>query len=736
VPTVAEVFALALQQHRAGDLHQAEQLYRIILQADPGHADTHHSLGVLAYGLGHYGQAVVSIRQAISLNPAVAVYHYNLGSAQARLGQVQEAVASYQKALSLQPCFAEASNNLGTTLLDQGQLEEAVQHFRQALRMRPGYFEAHLNLGGALLIQSKPAEAEAQCRQALRIAPDSAEAHNNLGRALQEQGKLEAAVDCFHQALQLKPNSAEMHRNLGNAVRELGKLEEALTWFQRALRLKPDFPVAHNDLGYVLAQQGRLDLAVASFQEALRLQPDLAAAQSNSLVCLNYDPEADPDAVFAEHRRWGQAQESGVRNQGSGIRNQGSGIRGQESGVRNQESGISQQRLTPDTRLLTPEYDPERRLRVGYVSSDLRYHALTHYFEPVLAHHDPVRVEAFCYAEVAHPDAVTTRLQNLAQGWRWTCGLTDAQVAQRIRDDRIDILVDLAGHMSNNRLRVFALKPAPVQATWLGYLNTTGLSGVDYRLTDEVLDPPGEPVRDTEELLRLPGGMCCFAPPADAPAVAPLPAHARGHLTFGSLHSLFKFNARVFNLWSEVLKALPRARLLIFRDTLTSTAQEHFRRQFKERGIAGDRLDLRQGPCTADYLGTYGEIDVSLDVFPWTGGVTTCESLWMGVPVLSLCGVRPVARNTAALLSRVGLTDWVTQTPQEYAALAARWENDLDRLARLRAGLRQRVLASLCDAGRFTRVLEDAYRTMWRRWCTQQGQETPNPKPQIPNQSK
>jgi len=665
--TIAETFDLALQHHQAGNLRQAEQLYRFILQADPWHAAVH--------------------------------------------------------------------NNLGLALAGQGRLDDAMVHYRQTLQLDPNSADANNNLANVLVSQGKPAEAETHCREALRLRPDFPEGLNNLGNALQDQRKLEAAVDSYRRALQLQPNLAEAHYNLGNALRELGKLDEAVTWFQSALRLKPDLPFAHNNLGNAFLKQGRLDLALASFQQALRLQPDLAVAQSNRLFCLNYDAEADPDAVFAEHCRWGHARESGVRNQGSGI---------------------IQHRLTT-------EYDPERRLRIGYVSPDLRYHALTRYFEPALAHHDPRQVEVFCYAELAFPDAVTNRLQNLAQGWRWTCNQTDAQVAERIRGDRIDILLDLAGHTAGNRLGVFAHKPAPVQATWLGYMNTTGLTAVDYRLTDDLLDPPAPtlgkkgvlpllperpggaelqaagafpaPVRDTEELVRLPGGMCCFGPPADAPVVAALPALRRGYLTFGSLHSLFKLNGRVLDLWSQVLKALPSARLLMFRDTLTGTAREHICRQFAERGIAGERLDLRRGSDAPGYLGIYAEIDVGLDTLPYSGGVTTCESLWMGVPVLTLWGVRPAGRNSAALLARAGLADWTVQTPDQYVTLAAGLGNNLERLAQLRTKLRDQVAGTLCDAGRFTRTLEDAYRNMWRRWCIQQRQETPNPKPQIPNKS-
>jgi protein O-GlcNAc transferase len=522
----------------------------------------------------------------------------------------------------------------------------------------------------------------AHLHEAVRIQPAFAEGHNSLGIALQEQGRLDAAVESFQQALRINPSFAEAHNNLGNALDRQSQFDEAVRCYLEAIRLKPGFADAHSNMGRALLRQGQLDLAVASFRQALHLKPDLATALTNLLACSNYDPDADPDTVFAEHCRWGRMQETATS-------------------------------FLPHVNDLAPE----RRLRIGYVSPNLCFHPLTRYLEPVLAHHDPRQFTVLCYAEVHSPDAVTARLQKLVQGWCSTCRMTDTELAQRIRRDRIDILVDLAGHTANNRLGVFAHKPAPVQVTWLGYLNTTGLTTMDYRLTDEMLDPPGQPRRDTEELVRLMGGMCCFAPPADAPAVQPLPALERGQLTFGSLSSLLKLNAAVFDLWGRVLKAVPTSRLLMFHHTLTTGAREHICRQFADRGIVPERLDLRQGSADEGYLRVYDEIDVSLDSFPATGGVTTCESLWMGVPMLTLCGLRPAARNSAALLNRASLGEWAVNRPEDYVAAAVRWANDLEQLAAVRAQLRERMAATLCEARGFTRVLEAAYRTMWEHWC-------------------
>jgi len=698
-----------------GRLEEAVTHWREALRIRPDFPEAHNNLGNALRSQGRLEESVAHCRQAVLIRPDFPEAHNNLGNALADLGLVAEAIACLRLAVDINPGFAAAWSNLGNLLTLQDQFDEAVRCYQQAVRLNPNSADAYFNWGLARAGHDQLDEAVRCFRQALELRPNFAEAFNNLGNALIRQAKFDEGIGCFQEALRHRPNFPEAFSNLGNALVCQNKLEEGISYYRRAIALKPDFAHAHGNLGSAFLRQGRLDEALTSFRQALRLQPDMSLVRSSLLFCSNYDPNADPDAVFAAHRAWGQTM--------CDVRRAMCDVKTGSSDIAHRTSHIAHN-------------DPERPLRIGYVSPDLRFHPLTRYLEPVLAHHDPEQVEVFCYAEGRFGDAVTNRLQKLVPNWRWTSRLSDAQVAEHIRGDKIDILVDLAGHTTNNRLRVFAQKAAPIQATWLGYMNTTGLTTIDYRLTDEVLDPPGQPVRDTEELFRLPGGMCCFAPPEDAPAVTPLPALRRGHLTFGSLHGLLKLNAQVLDLWSQVLQAVPDSRLLMFHDTVVGPAQKRIRRQFVDRGIAGERLDLRQGSRAPGYLGVYEEIDVSLDTFPWTGGVTTCESLWMGVPVLSLCGVRPAGRNSAALLARVGLTDCVAQTPEQYVALALRLRDDLDRLAALRTTLRDRMGATLCDSRRFTRQLEVAYRTMWRRWCSQQHQEIPNPKPQIPNKFK
>lgn len=650
MPTSADLLAAAVRHHQAGQLREAEQLYRQILRGNPAHADALHLLGVIGCQMGHAAPAVDYIGRAIALAPRNPVYHSNLGNALQMLGRLDEAVAAYRRALELQPDFVDAHRNLGKTLQAQGRVDEAEKCYQQVLRLKP----------------------------------DHALAHNDLGMLYKNQGRRQEAVACYRQAVRCQPSLAEAHSNLGNVLKMLGQLEEAEVSCREALRWQPACAAAHNNLGNALADQGRIDQASVAYRDALRAQPDFPVAHSNLLLCLNYTDKVDPVEVFAEHRRFADICEG---------RNRPSVAHGNAR-------------------------DSERVLRIGYVSPDLRHHPLISFFEPVLRHHDPGKVHVTCYAEVAAPDAVTQRLQGLAHGWRSTCGLGDAQVADQIRRDQIDILVDLAGHTAGNRLRVFALRPAPVQVSYLGYPNTTGLRSIGYRLSDTIMDPPGTEALNSEELIHLSRGVCCYVGPSDAPPVAPLPAHARGHVTFGSLHKLSKLNAGVLDLWCRVLNAVPLSRLLVYRNTLTGKVADDLRRQFLERGIAVDRLDLRH-ERDGSHLAVYHDVDVALDTFPYAGGTTSCESLWMGVPFPTLRSDRPAGRAGAALVHAVGLQELIADSLDHYVDISVQLATDLDRLAEMRSSLRERTAATLGDAAAFTGDLEDVYRNLWRRWCSQ-----------------
>jgi predicted O-linked N-acetylglucosamine transferase (SPINDLY family) len=647
--TVGEILSLGWKYHQAGDLGQAEPLYRRAMQAFPDNADAWYLCGVVCQVTGRVDEAAGYYREALRLRPDYAEVHNNLGVALAVQGNYADAVPCYQRSLSHKPQYPDAHNNLGLALTELGRLDDAIETLREAVRLRPVYPEACYNLGNALQKRDRFDEAVAAYEQALGYKPDYGEVLNNLGAALTRLGKLDEAIVRLQQARAARPQDASVLLNLGNALKEQGKLDEAL----------------------------------ACYRQALELPPESAATFSNYLFCLNYDPRVTPAQLFEEHRRWDRLHGE-VPDTGSGP---------------------------------APVWDSQRRLRVGYVSPDLYFHAAARFIESFLTHHDPEQVETFCYAEVGAPDEVTARLRALAHQWRPTLGLSDLEVVERIRADGIDILVDLAGHTAHNRLRVFAYEPAPVQVTYLGYPNTTGLRTMDYRLTDAIADPPGEPICHTEELIRLPGCFCCYTPPAQAPEVSPLPAQTNGYVTFGCLQNLAKLNGAVLDLWCELLRAIPTARLLVFRHTLKGEAQEYFRQQFARRGISAAQLQLRHiAEAPAGFLGVYRDIDISLDPFPWNGHTTACESLWMGVPVLTLYGNRHAGRMAASVLHQLNLGGWVARTPAEYIERAVQVARHWNRLSTLRAGLRDWMRQSpLCDGKTFTRGLEQVYRDLCRQ---------------------
>jgi predicted O-linked N-acetylglucosamine transferase (SPINDLY family) len=715
--SIAQAIGQAWQYHQAGQLHEAQRRYRQILQTAPEQPDAWYLLGVACQMLGQLPDAVTAYQQALRLRPDYVEVHNNLGVAYKMQGQVSQAIACYREALRLKPGYADAYNNLGLALADQGQLADAIACYQQALALAPNHADAHNNLGNVFKAQGRFQEAMVEYRAVIWNKPEDAAAHDNLGQVLQARGQLEEAVAEYRTAIWLKRDDPFLHTRLGIALQTVGQVDEAIAACREAVRLQSqdpglhinlglafhskgmlddaiaeyretirldkDVPEAYYNLGVALLHQGRLDLAVPALREAIQRRPDSPGAYSSLLACYNYDPANDPDTVYQEHRRWDERYGHG-----------------------------GPVYAHPNSR------DPERRLRIGYVSPDFRQHAVAHFLQAILAHHDPRQVEVFCYAEVAVTDAITERIQARGHVWRSTIGLSDPEVAHQIRGDGIDILVELDGHFANNRLMVFVQKPAPVQINYVGYPSTTGLSAIDYRLTDAVADPPGEPIRHSEELVRLPLAFC-YTPRQEAPAVSPLPALTTGHIAFGSLHNLAKLNSQVLDLWGRLLHALPSARLIVFRDLLHGSVRDYLHEQLTRRGISPERFDLmhRLEPGR-HYLEIYSSIDVTLDAFPWNGHTTACESLWMGVPVVTLRGNRYAGRMAADVLRAVGLPELVAQTPEQYIAIASKLAGNLDRLSQLRSGLRGQMRSSpLCDGPTFTRSLEEVYRSLWRRWC-------------------
>jgi predicted O-linked N-acetylglucosamine transferase (SPINDLY family) len=683
---VPEILAIARQHHQAGRLREAEAIYRQVLQVQPSHPDALHLLGVIAHQVGRHTTAVDYISQAIAYNPEAAEYHNNIGEAYRAQGKLEEAISAFRQALARKPNYPKVYGNLGNAFRAQGKLEEAISAYRQALALQPDFAEAYNNLGATLAAQGRLPDATAAYRQALAIRPDLAEAENNLGIALGGQGKLDEAIGCFQRALALKPEYSAAYYNLGNALSGAGSLQKAQVAYRQALALQPDYPEACNNLGNVLKDQGRLDEAISCFRQALALSPGFSDAGTNLLLCLNYHPQYDSPTIFDEHKLWNDAH----------------------------AIPFAPKRLPH-----LNSRDPERPLRIGYVSGDFKRHPVGYLVEPVLAAHSKSEARVYCYSMSPTVDNVTARIQAHADEWRNILGMSDDDVARLTRTDGIDILVDLSGHTAGNRLLVFARKPAPVQATWIGYINTSGLDAMDYVITDSFISPPEIPQLFTERPIRLPGCFVCFRPPEEAPPVASCPLLSRGYPTFGCFNNNSKVNKEVVGVWSEILHRVPGARLLLKSKALNDPGtRDHYRGLFLERKIQPDRVDLVGSSTYAEYLASYGQIDVALDPFPFSGCMTTCEALWMGVPVVTLAGTAFASRMGVSLLSNVGLPEFVAASPQQYVEIATGLSQNIHQLSRLRTRMRTLTACSpLCDATAFMRNLEQAYRTVWRRWC-------------------
>jgi protein O-GlcNAc transferase len=646
-------------------------------------------LGAALRQLGRNSDALAPMQQAVGLVPEDAEAHNNLGATLRDLGRLSEAVASSRRALKIRPDFAEAHSNLGDALKDLGRLEDAVESYRRALEVKPDYATAHSNLGYALTELGRLDDAVVSCRRALEINPDYAAAHTNLGVALYDLGRLEDAVACYRRALEINPDMVEAHGNLGAALLDLGRLDDAAASNRRALEVKPDYAMAHMNLGNCLKELGRFDDAAARYRRALELKPDFIQAHSNLVLSLLYHSGNEAEVIDAELRRW------------------------------------NERHAVPLTSLiLSPTNDPspERRLRIGYLSSDFKLHSVAFFLLPLLEAHDHRQVHVTCYSANACSDDVTIRFRACTDEWCDLVGRSDDDIARQIREDRIDLLVDLSGHTAGNSLPVFARKPAPIQVSYLGFPVATGLDTIDHRFTDHWADPLGA-TDVTEQLVRLPETAWCFSPLSGSPPVGELPAAHCRHVTFGCFNNFAKVTEEMLRLWVRILQRVPGSRLALKNSVVRqASVAQRVLTFFSQQGIGTDRLELLPRTLSPlEHLHCYHGVDLALDTFPYHGTTTTCEALWMGVPVITLAGSRHVARVGVSLLSNVGLPELVAYSVEDYVEKAAALACDLRRLGALRAGLRERMQRSpLMDGAKFARGVEAAYRAMWRGWCARQ----------------
>ncbi|MCE9620023.1 MAG: tetratricopeptide repeat protein [Planctomycetes bacterium] len=564
-----------------------------------------------------------------------------------------------------------------------GDLAGAEKIYERVLAVDPDHGDALSLLGVINHQMGKPKEAFVWMKQAADKHPKRFNYHFNLGAFCDQVMADDEAVAAFRRALAIDPQP-KVWEYLGKLLRQTGELDESIECCRQAIKAQPRNAVAWNNLGATFQRQGKLKEALECFETSLAIKPDFPLAWNNYLYTLNFTADSDPRAIFEAHRKFGT---------------------------------LFDRPMSPRDASEKHSAGAPRRLRVGYVSPDFRRHSVAHFIEPILKAHDPEKIEVFCYSNTPIVDETTLRIKALAPNWRLIHNRPDEEVAELIRRDDIDILVDLAGHTTGNRLPLFGLKPAPVQVSWIGYPNTTGLTTMDFRITDRFADPPGETdALHSETLWRMPDCFSCFQAPPASPEVGPLPALKHGGVTFGSFNNFAKTTPQVIDVWARILKGAPAARLLLKNRSMTAPkVRDSILAMFAGHGVAAERVEMLGTDASPfDHLDRYNAIDVALDPFPYNGTTTTFEALWMGVPVVALAGASHVGRVGVSQMSNLGLTELIARDIDDYVKIAVGLAADLPRLTELRAGLRRRLIASpLMDAARFTRHLERAYQAMW-----------------------
>lgn len=763
--TIDQALEQGVTAHKEGKLQDAERFYRAILQAQPNHPDANHNLGVLAVSVGRPLDAIPLFKLALAANPKIEQFwqsyadvlikleridevkqvltnagdmgvrgekldrlaiqtshrgapgsaprsqqitilldhyragkfvevealanrltqdfpHYHfgwkiLGAALKQLNKVDESLLCMRKSVELSPRDAEAHNNLGVTLRELGRLDAAESSLRRAILINSSFAEAHNNLGNVLIGMGKLEDAGISLSRAVELKPKYGEAHKNLGIGLRAQGRLNEAENSYKTAIDLISDDAEAHCGLGAVLHDLGRLDEAEASYRQALALKPSYAVAHSNLGVVFRELGRLSESEASYKKAIMAEPQYMDAHSNLLLLISsmcfgaaYYLESAKNFSIAVDKLVAFRFCEWFYN-------------------RNSES-----------------------LRIGFVSGDFRSHPVSYFLEGLLMQLQSSSIEVFAYPTISFEDQVTARLRPLFDSWRPLVGLSDEAAAKLIHTDALHILIDLSGHTAKNRLPIFAWKPAPIQISWLGYFASTGLREMDYILGDPFVTPHEEIDHFVEKIWQLPESYLCFTPPCTELQVAPLPALSNGFVTFGCFNSLSRMTVKVASVRAAILLAIPGSKLFLKDKQLDHEAgRNRVLSLFSALGIGPDRLMLEGRSSREEYLACYSRVDLALSPFPYGGGTTSVEGLWMGVPVITMKGDHFLSHLGESIARNAGLSDWVAADEDEYIAKAVAYASDLSALSAIRKGIRRQILkTSLFDAPRFTRHFEQALR--------------------------
>ncbi len=681
--TADEFFRAAIREHQAGRHDEALALIHRAIDINPSSADYHAALGVVLASQMQLDKAIFAYRRALQLRPENPDALNNLGIALKEKGDLPGAISALRKAIELHPKSAVAHNNLGAALEALDELSPAIEAYRHAVSLEPNHPQALANLGRALCKAGQFEPSVAALHRAVVLAPNWADGFICLGSALREYGRLDEARQAMERALAINPRSAEVCANLAVIHQERREVDVAIDLCRKALALRPKLPQALNNLGRSLLDAGLIDEAITSYRESEAIAP-APITGSNLLFALHLHPDSDPQSLRDAHSQWNSMYAAA---------------------------------LAPANVSFPNDRDPNRTLRVGFVSPDFHNHPVGRFMLPLLEHHDRKQFQAICYSDSRQRDDMNRRLRAAADDWNDTARFSDDRLANLIRSDRIDILVDLALHTEGNRLLVFARKPAPVQATYLAYCSTSGLATMDYRLTDPYLDPPeSDESIYCERSIRI-QTYWCYAPSTESPPVGPLPALQNGFVTFGCLNSFQKVNSPLLRLWSQILQNVPYSRMMLY-----SYEGSHRRRVldlFAADGIDPARISFVGPQPTPKYFQQYNAIDIALDTFPYTGGTTTCDALWMGVPVVTRAGKTAVSRGGVSILNNAGLPECITHSREQYVDASVKLARNVERLTDVRATLRQQIQKSrLMDAPRFAGDMERAFRRMWQSWCT------------------
>ena len=689
---------------RAGQFETARDLYMAALSERPDWGAVHNNLVMVQRHLGNADAAEHHFRDALNFDPQQVGALSNLGALLVEQDRLVEAAPVLDQAKMLAPDHPGVLYNWALLAAANQEFAAAIPALEKSISLNPNYAQAHSNLGVALRKTGRLEDAVQTLTQALKLNPNLAEAHINLAATLSDLGEVDVALAAGLKAVALDPDSAEAHYNLGNAYNKVPDFEQALEQFDHALVINPQHAEAENNRSRALWSLGRPAESVQALRRVLTIKPTYAAAHSNIVFKLQYDPSQTPERLFAEARGWNTQH--------------------------GQEYGLQYGTTAPQPSTL----DPNKTLKVAYLSPHLKRHPVGFFVEPVLTHRNSGNIETVCYADMATAealtDAITARLKATGVAWHHVHDLNHAALIERVRRDEIDILIDLDGHTGPNRLPVFAGRAAPIQVTWAGYVGTTGLDAMDYLITDTRQTVAADLPLMTEQPVYMLGNYVTVMPFADTPNIGPSPSSGTGYVTFGCFNTLDKINESVIACWAKIMTAVPDSRMrLITFDLGDASVRLRIAGLFEQHGVSPDRLDLQGKIPRLELLEAYNTLDIALDPFPYSGGLTTLEALWMGVPVITKRdGDRFASRHSMTHLTAVGVIDCIAENAEDYVTRAIALADDATRREHLRSTLREAMRTSpACDGTAFTRALEKAYRLMWQRYCAG---EAPSPIPE------